>query len=197
MTDVKKELLTGAVWTSAAKYSNILINAKLQDNAGVLSSVMNELYFAGANILADNQSKQNRKEYLRGYRRPSQTSASTLLCLCWNIWEVSFWHWQYTVSWYIRSCCLCSRAWILLSSLKSSFRLWPLPSPLPPVMRRSLCLSTLCIKKSVSPYSRIGRRHRPEKTGHDRINRKWYRDLSADGMATCKRIKVKNLRFIQ
>lgn len=25
MTDVKKELLTGAVWTSAAKYSNILV----------------------------------------------------------------------------------------------------------------------------------------------------------------------------
>lgn len=32
------------------------INAKLQDNAGVLSSVMNELYLAGANILAVNQS---------------------------------------------------------------------------------------------------------------------------------------------
>lgn len=31
------------------------INAKLQDNAGVLSSVMNELYLAGANILAVNQ----------------------------------------------------------------------------------------------------------------------------------------------
>ena len=30
------------------------INAKLQDNAGVLSSVMNELYLAGANILAVN-----------------------------------------------------------------------------------------------------------------------------------------------
>ena len=35
------------------------INAKLQDNAGVLSSVMKELYLAGANILAVNQSKQN------------------------------------------------------------------------------------------------------------------------------------------
>lgn len=32
------------------------INAKLKDNAGVLSSVMNELYLAGANILAVNQS---------------------------------------------------------------------------------------------------------------------------------------------
>lgn len=32
------------------------INAKLKDNAGVLSSVMNELYMAGANILAVNQS---------------------------------------------------------------------------------------------------------------------------------------------
>lgn len=32
------------------------INAKLHDNAGVLSSVMNELYLAGANILAVNQS---------------------------------------------------------------------------------------------------------------------------------------------
>ena len=32
------------------------INAKLQDNAGVLSSVMDELYLAGANILAVNQS---------------------------------------------------------------------------------------------------------------------------------------------
>ena len=32
------------------------INAKLQGNAGVLSSVMNELYLAGANILAVNQS---------------------------------------------------------------------------------------------------------------------------------------------
>lgn len=32
------------------------INAKLQDNAGVLGSVMNELYLAGANILAVNQS---------------------------------------------------------------------------------------------------------------------------------------------
>ncbi|MDD6672518.1 MAG: ACT domain-containing protein [Eubacteriales bacterium] len=31
-------------------------NAKLRDNAGVLSSVMNELYMAGANILAVNQS---------------------------------------------------------------------------------------------------------------------------------------------
>ena len=30
------------------------INAKLRDNAGVLSSVMNELYMAGANILAVN-----------------------------------------------------------------------------------------------------------------------------------------------
>ena len=29
------------------------INAKLQDNAGVLSSVMNELYLAGANIYED------------------------------------------------------------------------------------------------------------------------------------------------
>ena len=37
------------------------INAKLLDNAGVLSSVMNELYLAGANILAVNQSKQNKK----------------------------------------------------------------------------------------------------------------------------------------
>lgn len=32
------------------------INAKLRDNTGVLSSVMNELYMAGANILAMNQS---------------------------------------------------------------------------------------------------------------------------------------------
>ena len=32
------------------------INAKLHDNAGVLGSVMNELYLAGANILAVNQS---------------------------------------------------------------------------------------------------------------------------------------------
>ena len=32
------------------------INAKLRDNAGVLSSVMNELDMAGANILAVNQS---------------------------------------------------------------------------------------------------------------------------------------------
>ena len=32
------------------------INAKLIDNADVLSSVMNELYLAGANILAVNQS---------------------------------------------------------------------------------------------------------------------------------------------
>lgn len=32
------------------------INAKLIDNAGVLSLVMNELYLAGANILAVNQS---------------------------------------------------------------------------------------------------------------------------------------------
>lgn len=32
------------------------ISAKLQDNAGVLGSVMNELYLAGANILAVNQS---------------------------------------------------------------------------------------------------------------------------------------------
>lgn len=32
------------------------INAKLMDNAGVLSSVMNELYIVGANILAVNQS---------------------------------------------------------------------------------------------------------------------------------------------
>ena len=32
------------------------INAKLIDNAGVLSSVMNELYLAGANNLAVNQS---------------------------------------------------------------------------------------------------------------------------------------------
>lgn len=32
------------------------INAKLQDNSGVLGSVMNELYLAGANILAVNQS---------------------------------------------------------------------------------------------------------------------------------------------
>lgn len=31
------------------------INAKLLDNAGVLSSVMNELYLAGANVLSVNQ----------------------------------------------------------------------------------------------------------------------------------------------
>ncbi len=31
-------------------------NAKLLDNAGVLSSVMNELYMAGANVLSVNQS---------------------------------------------------------------------------------------------------------------------------------------------
>ncbi|MGN0458096.1 MAG: ACT domain-containing protein [Eubacterium sp.] len=32
------------------------VNAKLLDNAGVLSSVMNELYLAGANVLSVNQS---------------------------------------------------------------------------------------------------------------------------------------------
>ena len=32
------------------------ISAKLDDNAGVLSSVMSELYFAGANVLSVNQS---------------------------------------------------------------------------------------------------------------------------------------------
>lgn len=32
------------------------INAKLKDNAGVLSSLMNELYRAGANVLSVNQS---------------------------------------------------------------------------------------------------------------------------------------------
>lgn len=32
------------------------INAKLLDNAGVLSSVMNELYQSGANVLSVNQS---------------------------------------------------------------------------------------------------------------------------------------------
>ncbi len=32
------------------------INAKLKDNAGVLSSLMNELYKAGANVLSVNQS---------------------------------------------------------------------------------------------------------------------------------------------
>ena len=32
------------------------INAKLMDNAGVLSSLMNELYKAGANVLSVNQS---------------------------------------------------------------------------------------------------------------------------------------------
>lgn len=32
------------------------LNAKLLDNAGVLSSVMNELYLAGANVLSVNQS---------------------------------------------------------------------------------------------------------------------------------------------
>jgi chorismate mutase len=32
------------------------LNAKLLDNAGVLSSVMNELYIAGANVLSVNQS---------------------------------------------------------------------------------------------------------------------------------------------
>lgn len=32
------------------------INAKLLDNAGVLSSVMNELYMSGANVLSVNQS---------------------------------------------------------------------------------------------------------------------------------------------
>lgn len=32
------------------------INAKLLDNAGVLSQVMNELYLAGANVLSVNQS---------------------------------------------------------------------------------------------------------------------------------------------
>lgn len=31
-------------------------NARLQDNAGVLSSVMNEIYLAGANVLSINQS---------------------------------------------------------------------------------------------------------------------------------------------
>lgn len=32
------------------------VNAKLLDNAGVLSSVMNELYLAGSNVLSVNQS---------------------------------------------------------------------------------------------------------------------------------------------
>lgn len=32
------------------------LNAKLHDNAGVLSSVMNEVYLAGANVLSVNQS---------------------------------------------------------------------------------------------------------------------------------------------
>ena len=32
------------------------INAKLKDNAGVLSALMNELYKAGANVLSVNQS---------------------------------------------------------------------------------------------------------------------------------------------
>lgn len=32
------------------------INARLEDNAGVLSSVMNELYLSGANVLSVNQS---------------------------------------------------------------------------------------------------------------------------------------------
>lgn len=34
----------------------VTINAKLKDNAGVLSALMNELYKAGANILSVNQS---------------------------------------------------------------------------------------------------------------------------------------------
>ena len=36
--------------------SDTTINAKLMDNAGVLSSLMNELYKAGANVLSVNQS---------------------------------------------------------------------------------------------------------------------------------------------
>jgi len=34
----------------------VTIDARLEDNAGVLSSVMNELYLAGANVLSVNQS---------------------------------------------------------------------------------------------------------------------------------------------
>lgn len=43
------------------EYSNqgeglVTLNARLEDNAGVLSSVMNELYLGGANVLSVNQS---------------------------------------------------------------------------------------------------------------------------------------------
>ena len=44
---------------------------------------------------------------------------------------------------------------------------------------------------------RIGRRCRPEEARDDRNDRQRYHHLSADGMATCKRIKVKNLQFFQ
>ncbi|MDY3811124.1 ACT domain-containing protein [Eubacterium sp.] len=54
------------------------INAKLIDNAGVLSSVMNELYLAGANILAVNQSiPVNNIADLSITVRLSQTDVST------------------------------------------------------------------------------------------------------------------------
>lgn len=35
---------------------SLTLSARLEDNAGVLSSVMNELYLAGANVLSVNQS---------------------------------------------------------------------------------------------------------------------------------------------
>lgn len=41
---------------SAHTEDTATVNAKLLDNAGVLSSVMNELYLAGANVLSVNQS---------------------------------------------------------------------------------------------------------------------------------------------
>ena len=54
------------------------INAKLIDNAGVLSSVMNELYLAGANILAVNQSSPvNNIADVSITVRLSQTDVST------------------------------------------------------------------------------------------------------------------------
>ena len=67
------------------------INAKLIDNAGVLSSVMNELYLAGANILAVNQSiPVNNIADVSITVRLSQTDVSTegLISKIKNIGEV-------------------------------------------------------------------------------------------------------------
>lgn len=43
-------------YSSGAGEETATLNAKLMDNAGVLSAVMNELYRAGANVLSVNQS---------------------------------------------------------------------------------------------------------------------------------------------